>query len=1392
MNFIKKKLKGHKKDDEEEEYEKAVYEQSLHPQNQDQKMKNTEEWQFFQQLSMKVQDTVQKTQTTLNKLKDARPEDGLDEDRDYDVDSDLLSKETPPYPGTTKVLRAPPRPPPPAGDKPSMPVDLDFGSDFSQSSISKGPPRPPPPGSSETFTSDSSALHGTPSKSYGSPARPPPPNIGKTEPLATDSTFPGSNQMQNNASFSLLDEFGFKSEPVTTTNTNVQDLLFLDDKEDVDPFDTSFVDVRNIAPLSASSEKNENATQEKVSEKSFNPFCSSVPSDEWMTGSPNHSDQTKKTATNPFFSGILEDVKPVSQENVQPSSSHNPFSFNEPVSNNNDKDDFFGLTIEQSSSKDKLAESFFQKSDSRKGSAEFENSKNFVNSAFNISETLEAEKIADSVSESQTTISDSTQRKSIPNEVDMWNSGKTDPVQRKSIPNEVDMWDSSKTDSVQRKSIPNDSDMWDSGKAESVQPKSIPNDLWDSNKTDSVQRKSIPNEIDIWDSDKKEDSSILKPDQPSKVIETSETSLVWSSSAVTDVLQPEKSASKEEPATAFESEVESKTTGDLDFFGTNNAAATESFSNLDRPLDNKSYEILQPETSNNLTSFASSKENETEGTKSDAISSSSLKEQSQDKMAEYSDTFDGKYAKAESATKEDIQTTFAEDFSKPFDEENEQNAFLFKVKPTDQKQDLEFDAFAAKFENAKDSQSSDAFDPFMSKKAPTLKKIKENYKGFDSMDEFDPFRVTSKVEDSRSMMKKEPSRDSFEDYDNEVDFSVVIKPKVKDSSEVQPSLMEPPKLLPPPKTPTKAFETPASRFNPFDKDFLDNTEISKATEKTFETVEVEDEPVPALGEAGVRKADSVETPLSPLFDEDTSQPLEVFPKPYDRDGWDMVLRQPNKKKLTGNRFWKKIFVKLSENSVLQLFNKADDKLPFQELPLQPCYSLSEIGAQQYDQYGKIFTVKLQYKFYRERVGVRPGQISKVTQGQVTSMGDVAKLGLPLQHSPQTSQLLKLGSHSYSDVKYFIQEVEDALFRMSVHRDRVLTYKTEEVQVIAQDEFYVEQSKTGHIDKQLARVRIFFLAFITGMPSVEVGLNDIVRQGKEVVGRYDIIPVVTEEWIRLEDCEFHSCVVQDEFYKSRVIKFHPPDACLFELLRFRIRPPKNRELPLQVRVFMTVSNTRVEIRSDILVPGYSSRKQGQVPCENIQIRFPIPECWIYLFRTEKHFRYGSKKSTARRPGKIKGLERIIGAAQNLDPSLIEVSAGQAKYEHVFHAVVWRIPRLPKEGQGAYTQQLFLLRTELTSFDQIPESFEQFVDVEFTMPATYVSHTTVRSVSVTNPVPPEKYVRYISKHEYKVEIDFKNSSDEIEGLISTPSASVPVSTTPAVQESTEDEDKEDDSD
>lgn len=100
--------------------------------------------------------------------------------------------------------------------------------------------------------------------------------------------------------------------------------------------------------------------------------------------------------------------------------------------------------------------------------------------------------------------------------------------------------------------------------------------------------------------------------------------------------------------------------------------------------------------------------------------------------------------------------------------------------------------------------------------------------------------------------------------------------------------------------------------------------------------------------------------------------MEDFPRThYEGVGWEMQLRSPKQKKITGQRFWKKIWVRLiyqNETPVVQLLNSSTDKDPFQELPLQPCYSVSEIGAQQYDQYGKIFTIKIQYVFYKERPG----------------------------------------------------------------------------------------------------------------------------------------------------------------------------------------------------------------------------------------------------------------------------------------------------------------------------------------------------------------------------------------------------------------------------------------
>lgn len=427
---------------------------------------------------------------------------------------------------------------------------------------------------------------------------------------------------------------------------------------------------------------------------------------------------------------------------------------------------------------------------------------------------------------------------------------------------------------------------------------------------------------------------------------------------------------------------------------------------------------------------------------------------------------------------------------------------------------------------------------------------------------------------------------------------------------------------------------------------------------------------------------SVDEPQSPLYEEDTSEPLTDFCETWDGEGWEMYLRMPNKKKMTGQRFWQKVYVKVVKENVLQLFNNAEDKDPFQELPLQACYSLSPLVLQQYDEFTKLHTFKLQYVFYKERVGIHG--IQGTIQSSFYAIQEMIrpKHALPLEHAPQSSALMKLGSLNYRDAQMFVMVIEDAMFKLNAHRERSLTYKQDEITMTVIDEFKCHVDKNVVATQQTARVRIFCLAFLTGMPECEVGVNDRRKEGKEVVGRKDIIPCKTEEWIRLENCEFHCVVDLDEFEKSQVIKYKPLDACQFELMRFRVRPPRNRELPLQPKVIWRMKGVKVEIRCEIMVPGYHSRKHGQVACEDIQLRIPIPEDWIYLFRVEKRFRYGSKHSAHRKPGKIKGIERVLGAAQTLEQQLIEASTGIAKYEHVFRSLVWRIPKLPERHHGEY--------------------------------------------------------------------------------------------------------------
>ena len=60
----------------------------------------------------------------------------------------------------------------------------------------------------------------------------------------------------------------------------------------------------------------------------------------------------------------------------------------------------------------------------------------------------------------------------------------------------------------------------------------------------------------------------------------------------------------------------------------------------------------------------------------------------------------------------------------------------------------------------------------------------------------------------------------------------------------------------------------------------------------------------------------------PLFDDDTSQPLEPFPRlTYDGEGWEMYIRSPPKKKLTSHRYHHMLFRPHINSNLFLLINK---------------------------------------------------------------------------------------------------------------------------------------------------------------------------------------------------------------------------------------------------------------------------------------------------------------------------------------------------------------------------------------------------------------------------------------------------------------------------------------
>ncbi|XP_057237674.1 stonin-2 [Malurus melanocephalus] len=501
--------------------------------------------------------------------------------------------------------------------------------------------------------------------------------------------------------------------------------------------------------------------------------------------------------------------------------------------------------------------------------------------------------------------------------------------------------------------------------------------------------------------------------------------------------------------------------------------------------------------------------------------------------------------------------------------------------------------------------------------------------------------------------------------------------------------------------------------------------------------------VEQLKQLQIGDPDRVSSPTLP--DDDPMMPYDLDAALFNltpaqpKDGWPMMLRIPEKKNIMSSRHWGPIYVKLTNSGCIQLFYEKGLEKPFRELKLEINHEISERKLQNYDENGRIHSVRLDRTTYKEKKKYQPKPA--------------------IAHTAEREQIIKLGTTDYEDFLSFITAVQDTLMNLPASSTDLstvgLNYQEEEITVDVRDEFHGILAKGDSVILQHSVLtHIYVLSFLSGLAECRLGLNDILIKGNEIVARQDIMPTTTTKWIKLYSCRFHSCVDEDVFNNSRIILFNPLDACRFELMRFRTVFAE-KTLPFTLRTAASINGAEVEVQSWLMMStGFSSNHDPltQVPCENVMIRYPVPNEWVKNFRRESVLGEKSLKAKVNK-GATFGSTSLSGS----EP-VMRVTLGTAKYEHAFNSIVWRINRLPDKNSASGHPHCFFCHLELGSDREVPSSFVRYVDVEFDMPTTSASKATVRSISVEDKTDVRKWVNYSAHYSYKVEIEQKKSLNE----------------------------------
>uniref|UniRef100_S4R6U4 Stonin 2 n=1 Tax=Petromyzon marinus TaxID=7757 RepID=S4R6U4_PETMA len=224
-----------------------------------------------------------------------------------------------------------------------------------------------------------------------------------------------------------------------------------------------------------------------------------------------------------------------------------------------------------------------------------------------------------------------------------------------------------------------------------------------------------------------------------------------------------------------------------------------------------------------------------------------------------------------------------------------------------------------------------------------------------------------------------------------------------------------------------------------------------------------------------------------LSDESVDTPYAYcpdFPEVESKDGWPLMMRIPEKKTKMSSRQWGNIYTTVSDGLLMFYYEKGLEK-PFKEFQLQPDHELSEPRLENFNELGKIHTIRIECVSFKEKRRYP----TKILQA----------------HGETRTELLKLGTPDYNDFTSFLQTIRDQLMHLTVPLDRCSVYTEDTMEIEVADEFRgILRKDDSNLVKHSVTTHVYAMALVSGKPECVIGLNDIDVRGKESVNRQHII------------------------------------------------------------------------------------------------------------------------------------------------------------------------------------------------------------------------------------------------------------------------------------------------